>query len=103
MRCSARAAPTAFWAAPLVYSATGRLPQQRHRPHRQHARLAGHPRRVEPLSATASATRELFGNPGRGGDSWAVEHALALAVGWPLLLVAVFLPLAVHRWQRLSR
>jgi ABC-2 type transport system permease protein len=56
-----------------------------------------------PLSATASATRELFGNPGWGGDSWAAQHALALAVGWPLLLVAVFLPLAVHRWQRLSR
>lgn len=56
-----------------------------------------------PLSATASATRELFGNPGWGGVSWADQHALALAVVWPLLILAVFLPLAVHRWQRLSR
>jgi hypothetical protein len=24
-------------------------------------------------------------------------------VVWPLLILAVFFPLAVHRWQRLSR
>ena len=28
-----------------------------------------------PLSATVSATRELFGNPGWGGDSWFAQHA----------------------------
>ena len=56
-----------------------------------------------PVSATASATRELFGNPGWGGASWADQHALLLAVAWPLLILAVFLPLTVHRWQRLSR
>jgi ABC-2 type transport system permease protein len=56
-----------------------------------------------PLSATVSATRELFGNPGWGGASWADQHALLLAVAWPLLILAVFVPLAVHRWQRLSR
>ena len=57
------------------------------------------------MSATAAATRELFGNPGWGGVSWADQHALALALAvvWPLLILAVFLPLAVHRWQRLSR
>ncbi len=33
-----------------------------------------------PLSATAAATRELFGNPGWGGDSWPAEHAMLLAV-----------------------
>jgi ABC-2 type transport system permease protein len=55
-----------------------------------------------PVSATASATRELFGNPGWGGASWADQHALALAVAWPLLILAVFVPLAVRRWQRLS-
>jgi len=29
-----------------------------------------------PLSATVSATRELFGNPGWGGDSWFAQHAM---------------------------
>jgi ABC-2 type transport system permease protein len=56
-----------------------------------------------PLSATVTATRELFGNPGLGGVSWADQHALLLAVAWPLLILASFVPLAVHRWQRLSR
>lgn len=56
-----------------------------------------------PLSATASAARELFGNPGWGGDSWAAGHALELAVLWPLVILAVFAPLAVRRYQRLDR
>jgi ABC-2 type transport system permease protein len=56
-----------------------------------------------PLSATIAATRELFGNPGWGGTSWAAEHALLMAVVWPLVLFAVFFPLSVRRYQRLSR
>jgi hypothetical protein len=49
-----------------------------------------------------SATRDLFGNPGFAGESWAADHALALAVAWPLLLLTVFLPLSVRRYRRLS-
>jgi ABC transporter DrrB family efflux protein len=56
-----------------------------------------------PLSATVAATRELFGNPGLGGASWFAQHALPMAVAWPLVLVAVFAPLAVRRYRRLSR
>jgi ABC transporter DrrB family efflux protein len=56
-----------------------------------------------PVSATVTATRELFGNPGPVGVSWADQHALLLAVVWPLVMLAVFVPLAVRRWQRLSR
>lgn len=56
-----------------------------------------------PLSATVAAARELFGNPGVGGDSWAAEHALLLAICWPVALTCVFAPLAVRRYQRLSR
>ncbi|MBL1095216.1 ABC transporter permease [Streptomyces coffeae] len=56
-----------------------------------------------PMSATAAATRDLFGNPGAGGGSWAADHAQLLALCWPLLLVAVFFPLAVGRYRRLTR
>lgn len=58
-----------------------------------------------PLSSTITATRELFGNPGvpTGDVSWVVAHALELAVLWPLAIVAVFLPLSVRRFHRLSR
>lgn len=55
-----------------------------------------------PMSATATAVRDLFGNPGGAGGSWAAEHAGLLAVIWPVALIAVFFPLAVRRFARLS-
>lgn len=49
-----------------------------------------------PMSQTATAVRDLFGGPGgEPGHVWA-------AVAWPLALLAVFLPLAVRRFRRLS-
>lgn len=51
-----------------------------------------------PLSATASAARELFGNPG----SLVGDHPILLAIGWPVLLIAIFVPLSVRRYRRLS-
>ncbi|WP_409332623.1 ABC transporter permease [Trujillonella humicola] len=56
-----------------------------------------------PLAATVTAVRELFGGPVGAGGGWATEHAAVLAVAWPVLLTAVFAPLAVRRWQALSR
>lgn len=50
-----------------------------------------------PLSQTATAVRDLFGSPGaEPGHVWA-------AVAWPLALLAIFFPLAVRRFARLSR
>ncbi|MFH8608934.1 ABC transporter permease [Streptomyces sp. NPDC018029] len=57
-----------------------------------------------PMSATATAVRDLFGNdPGVTGTSWAAENAGLLAVLWPMVLVGVFLPLAVRRFGALSK
>ncbi|MFE2562013.1 ABC transporter permease [Streptomyces sp. NPDC059352] len=50
-----------------------------------------------PMSATATAVRELFGNP--GGEP---GHITA-AVMWPLVLLAVFFPLAVRKFGRLGK
>ena len=51
-----------------------------------------------------SASRYLFGNPGAAaGQTWIAENAMMMAIVWPLLIVAVTLPLAVHRYQGLSR
>ncbi|MCT2589997.1 ABC transporter permease [Streptomyces sp. N2-109] len=56
-----------------------------------------------PMSATAQAVRELFANPvWGGGDSWVTDHAVLMAVVWPVVMLAVFLPLAVRRYQRLG-
>ena len=50
-----------------------------------------------PLSHTATAVRHLVSGPGgEPGHVWA-------AVVWPLALLAVFFPLAVRRFARLSR
>ncbi|MFJ9886022.1 ABC transporter permease [Streptomyces sp. NPDC091287] len=56
-----------------------------------------------PISSTATAARELFGNPVAGGGTWVEEHALLMALVWPLVITLVCLPLAVRRFQRLSR
>ncbi|MHB9753065.1 ABC transporter permease [Streptomyces sp. BYX5S] len=48
-----------------------------------------------PMSATASSVRYLFGNPGGADEVW-------LAVVWPVGLVAIFFPLAVRRFTSLS-
>ncbi len=55
-----------------------------------------------PLSATVTATRELFENPGVGGNSWATENTMLLAVGWPVLIMLIFAPLAVRRYRNRS-
>jgi ABC-2 type transport system permease protein len=56
-----------------------------------------------PVSSTANAARELFGNPVPLGGSWIEQHALLMALVWPAIITAIFLPLAVRRYQRLSR
>jgi ABC-2 type transport system permease protein len=55
-----------------------------------------------PISSTATAARELFGNPGFGGSSWIAEHAVLMAIIWPLVITAVFAPLAAQRYRRLG-
>ena len=54
-----------------------------------------------PVSATANAIRELFGNPLPLGESWIEQNAMLMAVVAPLVITAIFLPLAVRRFQRL--
>ncbi|PRH80673.1 multidrug ABC transporter permease [Streptomyces solincola] len=56
-----------------------------------------------PVSSTAAAARELFGNPVGSDGSWVQDNAVLMAVVWPLAITAVFLPLAVRRFQRLGR
>jgi ABC transporter DrrB family efflux protein len=57
---------------------------------------------LNPVSAAATAARDLLGNPAITDGSWATEHAVLLAILWPLVLTAVCAPLAVRRYQRLG-
>ncbi len=56
-----------------------------------------------PISSTITATRELFGNPGVPADGWIADHALLMAIAWPLAITALTLPLALRAYGRLSR
>lgn len=56
-----------------------------------------------PLSTTVAAARELFGNPGWGGEAWIAQNALPMAIAWPVVIFAVFFPLSVRSYRRLSR
>ena len=55
-----------------------------------------------PPSATASATRQLFGNPGWNDGSWLAENAVLPAVASPVVITAVLAPLAVPAYRRLG-
>ncbi|SNS45378.1 ABC transporter efflux protein, DrrB family [Actinomadura meyerae] len=55
-----------------------------------------------PMSATVTACRELFGSPVTG-DSWAARHSLLMALVWPLVIAAVFAPLSVRRYRSMGR
>jgi ABC transporter DrrB family efflux protein len=56
-----------------------------------------------PLAATVTAVRRLFGDPVGAGGGWATENALLLAVLWPVGIGVVFAVLSVRRYEGLSR
>ena len=56
-----------------------------------------------PVSATAAAARELFGNPTGITEGVLADHAVLLAFAWPLVLTAVFLPMSARAYRNLAR
>jgi ABC transporter DrrB family efflux protein len=58
-----------------------------------------------PMSATVAAMRHLFGNPSPAPThvAWPLAHPVPVSLGWSLLLLAVFVPLAVHRYRSATR
>ena len=59
-----------------------------------------------PVSAVTQATRELFGNipPGTPDpDVWPLQHPVLYTLIWAAAIIAVFAPLAVHRYRTMQR
>lgn len=54
-----------------------------------------------PISATATAARQLFGNPTGVTSTWLLDAAIPLAIAWPAVLLAVFVPLSARAFRRL--
>ena len=60
---------------------------------------------LNPVSATAAACRELFGNPTGtvGADAGLLgEYAVLAAALWPAALLAIFVPLTARAYRRLG-
>ncbi|WP_238992371.1 ABC transporter permease [Jiangella ureilytica] len=56
-----------------------------------------------PVSAIASGARELFGNQSLvQSEAWPMQHPVAAALLWCLLIIAVFAPLAVRKYKKAS-
>src|SRR5260370_3776262 len=56
-----------------------------------------------PLSATTSAIRYLFMNPGGQAGSGRSDHAVLIELVVPTCFIAIFLPLSVRTYRRLNR
>jgi ABC-2 type transport system permease protein len=58
-----------------------------------------------PVSAVASACRALFGNPNPSSTihAWPMQHPVAAAVGWSIVLLLVAVPFAGHLYRRRTR
>jgi len=57
-----------------------------------------------PVSALTAATRKLWGNPNPFGDGtgFPAEHPVELTLIWVAVILLIFIPLAVRRYQRIS-
>ncbi|MET9304510.1 ABC transporter permease [Streptomyces cellulosae] len=57
-----------------------------------------------PISAVATALRDLFGNgPVPEGAAWPMAHPVAGSLAWCAVLLAVFVPLAVRQYAKGAR
>jgi ABC-2 type transport system permease protein len=57
-----------------------------------------------PVSAIVAALRDLFGNPNTiAGDApWVLHHPVVTSIAWSLGILAVTVPLAIRRYQRVT-
>jgi ABC-2 type transport system permease protein len=57
-----------------------------------------------PITAAATACRQLFGNPvGAVPDVWPLQHPIVTTLVWNVVIAGVFAPLAVRRYRRMGR
>jgi len=57
-----------------------------------------------PLSATTSACRNLFGNPNPmpSNPSWPMEHPIEASLLGSIVMLAIFMPLALRRYKTIA-
>ena len=59
---------------------------------------------LNPLTALATALRQLFGSPtGPLPDVFTLQHPVITSLLWAALLMAIFVPLSIRRYQRMGK
>jgi ABC-2 type transport system permease protein len=55
-----------------------------------------------PVSAVTAAVRHFFGNPNPSHTipAWPMQHPVEAALGWSILMLVVFVPVAAHLYRR---
>jgi ABC transporter DrrB family efflux protein len=56
-----------------------------------------------PVSSVTQAARELFGNTTpllRVPDAWPLQHPVLASLGWTVLILLIFVPLAIRRYKK---
>ena len=56
-----------------------------------------------PVSSVTQAARELFGNTSPAvpaPDAWPLQHAALYSLAWIVLLLLIFVPLSVRKYER---
>ena len=57
-----------------------------------------------PTSTLTASLRQLWGNPNPfATDSFPSQHAVVVTIGWVIAIVAIFGPLGVRKYRRMSR
>jgi len=57
-----------------------------------------------PVSALTAATRQLWGNPNPfAAPGFPAEHPIELTIIWTAVLILIFAPLAIRKYQSISR
>jgi len=59
---------------------------------------------INPLTSLATAMRELFHSPtGPIPDVFTLQHPIITSILWACLLMAIFVPLSIRRYQKMGR
>ncbi len=57
-----------------------------------------------PVSTLTASTRELFGNPNPYvGDGIPSQYPILVTIGWMILLVSIFAPMAINKYRNASK
>ena len=83
-----------IWLFPLTFLSNAFVPLQGMPPWLQTIAI------WNPVSSVVAAARELFGNPNPFvGDTFPEQHSILMSIGWIVVLLAIFAPLAIRRYR----